>query len=202
MPYIQDTRCGDFRIDLNVNSVIQYLQEKLDCEYTGEPPVKGSMFWNYVCCLEGKVDDNVREYPDEMKQYGIWGYIDDYYDEIDAWNDVKEFFVEEEEEEEERIMENIGSIDIEGYMKYMESKCPQGHKTVWYVKGDKIMYYNYVKEENEMLCKERYIETVEEEELQLFADKIISALSTEEEEMCPSCGEEWTDATRCDCPNE
>jgi len=24
----------------------------------------------------------------------------------------------------------------------------------------------------------------------------------EEEEICPSCGEEWTDATRCDCPNE
>jgi len=26
--------------------------------------------------------------------------------------------------------------------------------------------------------------------------------SEEEEEICPSCGEEWTDATRCDCPNE
>tara|TARA_R110002073_G_scaffold82759_1_gene197551 strand:- start:63 stop:395 length:333 start_codon:yes stop_codon:yes gene_type:complete len=23
----------------------------------------------------------------------------------------------------------------------------------------------------------------------------------EEEEICPSCGDEWTEATRCDCPN-
>jgi len=22
-----------------------------------------------------------------------------------------------------------------------------------------------------------------------------------DEEICPSCGDEWTDATRCDCPN-
>jgi len=24
----------------------------------------------------------------------------------------------------------------------------------------------------------------------------------EEEEICPSCGDQWTEATRCDCPNE
>lgn len=93
MPYTQDTRCGDFMIELNVNSVITYIEQSLDTEYNGEPPVEGSKIWNYVCCLEGKVNDNVREYPDEMKQYGIWGYIEDCYNEIDAWDDVKEFFI-------------------------------------------------------------------------------------------------------------
>ena len=24
----------------------------------------------------------------------------------------------------------------------------------------------------------------------------------EEKEICPSCGDEWTEATRCDCPND
>ncbi len=93
MPYTQDIRCGGFTIELNCNSIIHYIEESLDTEYTGDCPEKGSKIWMYVYCLENAVNQEILKYPELMKEYGIWSYIEDLYDEIDAWNDIKEFFI-------------------------------------------------------------------------------------------------------------
>ena len=51
----------------------------------------------------------------------------------------------------------IGSIDREGYIRYIERDCPKGHKTVWSVDDDGFMMYKYE------LTKQK--EEEEEEEL-------------------------------------
>ena len=37
----------------------------------------------------------------------------------------------------------IGSINREGYIRYIERDCPKGHKTVWSVDDDGFMMYKY-----------------------------------------------------------
>tara|TARA_R110002153_G_scaffold5915_3_gene27334 strand:+ start:280 stop:819 length:540 start_codon:yes stop_codon:yes gene_type:complete len=92
------------------------------------------------------------------------------------------------------------------------------------VEGEEILLVNHsedLKKENKELKKKingtisfiKYCDTEKSGIYTNFETRAIASIlidgnitedsdSEEEEEICPSCGEEWTDATRCDCPEK
>ena len=115
MPYLADTRCGDYTIELNCNSICGLIEEITETNYT-EDIKEGSRFWMYVYSLEEAINNDLVDL-DGMKDTRIWQYIEENYNEIAAWLNVKEFFVKEEEEEDCECGRNIHKGLVKGQMR-------------------------------------------------------------------------------------
>tara|TARA_R110001632_G_scaffold36377_1_gene91805 strand:- start:48 stop:512 length:465 start_codon:yes stop_codon:yes gene_type:complete len=68
----------------------------------------------------------------------------------------------------------IGSINREGYIRYMERDCPKGHKTVWSVDDDGFLRYKY---------EPNWREEEEEEDTSTFVVRVEKAVYDKDGEL-------------------
>tara|TARA_R110002012_G_C11245756_1_gene566015 strand:+ start:51 stop:440 length:390 start_codon:yes stop_codon:yes gene_type:complete len=90
MPFIATTRCGFYKIELEVGEVCGELQNMLQKKYSGDIK-EGSKFWSYVIQIENNLN-KCNTIPD------IWEWFGDNYNNVEMWNEIQDLFVEEDEE--------------------------------------------------------------------------------------------------------
>ena len=93
MPFINDSRCGVWKIELNVSIILAELEIMLEKEYS-EDITEGSKFWFYVIQIENT-------FPSHTIMPDFWDWFRDNYDNVETWNEIQDLFVNVEEEEEE-----------------------------------------------------------------------------------------------------
>jgi len=96
MPFIADSRCGVWNIELNVGEICGELERMLEKEYS-EDIKEGSKFWLYVIQIE-----NALNRCDTMPDFWEWFLTDGEYNNVEMWNEIQDLFVNVEEEEEEK----------------------------------------------------------------------------------------------------
>ena len=94
MPFIADSRCGVWNIQLNVGEICGELERMLEKEFS-EDFKEGSKFWLYVIQIENELNKC-----DTMPDFWEWFLTDEEYNNVEMWNEIQDLFVEEDEEEE------------------------------------------------------------------------------------------------------
>ena len=87
MPFIADTRCGKWNIELNVAEILGEMESMLEKEYS-EDIEEGSKFWLYVIQIENALSSQ-KNIPD------FWQWFLDEYNNVEMWNEIEDLFVEE-----------------------------------------------------------------------------------------------------------
>jgi len=107
MPFIADSRCGVWNIELNVGEICGELERMLEKEYS-EDIKEGSKFWLYVIQIE-----NALNRCDTMPDFWEWFLTDGEYNNVETWNEIQDLFVnvEEEEEEEDSVAHPVYKCD-------------------------------------------------------------------------------------------
>ena len=110
MPFINDSRCGVWKIELNVSIICAELEIMLEKEYS-EDITEGSKFWFYVIQIENT-------FPCHTIMPDFWDWFRDNYDNVETWNEIQDLFVnvEEEEEEEEEDTDSEDKRDGDYYI--------------------------------------------------------------------------------------
>jgi len=91
MPFIADTRCGVWKIELNVAEICGEMERMLEKEYS-EDIKEGSKFWLYVIQIENDLNGC-----DTMPNF--WEWFVDNYNNVEMWNEIQDLFVEEDSKE-------------------------------------------------------------------------------------------------------
>jgi len=103
MPFIADSRCGVWDIELNVGEICGELERMLDKEYSGDIK-EGSKFWLYVIQIEYALNRC-----DTMPDFWEWFLTDEEYNNVEMWNEIQDLFEVEEDsddEEQELVLSN------------------------------------------------------------------------------------------------
>ena len=88
MPFLADSRCGTWKIELNTAEICGELERMLEKGYT-EDINEGSMFWKYVIEIENNLNKC-----DTMPDF--WEWFLDEYNNVVAWNDIQDNFKEDD----------------------------------------------------------------------------------------------------------
>ena len=101
MPF-QDTECVTFITQLNVNVICEELETMLEKQYT-EDIDEGSKFWQYVYELEFQYNCYLSSNPTNPLTF--WDWFLDNYNNIYAYEEIEQYFVDEDIEEDRVIVE-------------------------------------------------------------------------------------------------
>tara|TARA_R110002049_G_scaffold289649_1_gene472640 strand:- start:42 stop:596 length:555 start_codon:yes stop_codon:yes gene_type:complete len=101
MPFIADSRCGVWNIELNVGEICGELERLLDKEYS-DNLIEGSKFWLYVSQIEYALNRC-----DTMPDFWEWFLTDGEYNNVEMWNEIEDLFVEEDEAEDPNYSDKI-----------------------------------------------------------------------------------------------
>jgi len=124
MPFQSDTRCGTFITQLNVNVICEELEIMLEKQYT-EDIDEGSKFWHYVYELEFEYNCYLNSNP--TNPIPFWDWFLDNYNNIYAYEDIEEHFVDEDEHEDEDEDEEIEvkEVEVKGKKYFYNKKRKQ-----------------------------------------------------------------------------
>ena len=90
MPFIADSRCGVWNIELNVGEICGELERMLEKEYI-EGIKEGSKLWLYVSQIE-----NALNKCDTMPDFWEWFLTDGEYNNVEMWNEIQDLFLDED----------------------------------------------------------------------------------------------------------
>ena len=90
MPFLADSRCGVWNIELNASIILDELELRLEKEYS-EDIKEGSNFWLYVIQIENA-------FPCHTIMPNFWDWFSDNYDNVEMWNEIHDLFVKVEDE--------------------------------------------------------------------------------------------------------
>ena len=102
MPFIADSRCGVWNIELNVGEICGELERMLEKEYS-EDIKEGSKFWLYVSQIEYALNRC-----DTMPDFWEWFLTDEEYNNVEMWNEIQDLFLDEDECDDCRVEEENG----------------------------------------------------------------------------------------------
>jgi hypothetical protein len=126
MPFQSDTRSGTFITQLNVNVIREELEIMLEKQYT-EDIDEGSKFWYYVSELEFKYNCYLNSNP--TNPIPFWDWFLDNYNNIYAYEEIEEYFVDEDENKDEDEDEDeeieVKEVEVKGKKYFYNNEKKQ-----------------------------------------------------------------------------
>ena len=116
MPFLADSRCGTWKIELNTGEICGELERMLEKEYTKDIN-EGSMFWKYVIEIENSLNKC-----DTMPDFWEWFLDDGEYNNVEAWNDIQDYFkedIDDSEDDSEDGMSDKEKKELMGNLKFL-----------------------------------------------------------------------------------
>jgi hypothetical protein len=103
MPFNADSRCGLFKLELNISVIIGEVESMTDCTIYDWSKENEAKIYHYVLQIEN-LYANVIE--NNAFNTNFWEWFCDNYDNVETWNAVADILVENEYDDDNVIKQN------------------------------------------------------------------------------------------------